>query len=371
MSRQPIHDILVLGGGIAGWTAAAFAARAKRKVAVITRAAPHVPATFWLHPNLSSLLETLEVNVDKLKPAPFSGLTFWAADLSRRAECKQPSGLSLVERTQLRDALRDAALRAGAVEMPGREVAGVDAREESIRLRGAEGPPIEGRLLLAADGMASLTVRTLRMAPAGAAEFACAQWRGPPARKARGARASAGALHVVLSTQGPLGFASIVLCEAGASVRLSEPGDAAGVSARLAALRERLAGQREFEALAGKPASLEAHSVPRGAALDFETHVAKRTLVIGEAGGFVSALGQDGLYPAIASARIAAEVAHAALDQKHVQDGLGLFDARWRADLADLLRLPGTDLKFLLPLTFTNAAIADRMAKAFLLGENM
>ena len=47
------------------------------------------------------------------------------------------------------------------------------------------------------------------------------------------------------------------------------------------------------------------------------------------------------------------------------------FDTRWRLEMADYLRQPNTDMEFLIPLVFSNQPIADRMAAAFFLGDNI
>ena len=106
-------------------------------------------------------------------------------------------------------------------------------------------------------------------------------------------------------------------------------------------------------------------------ALEMESHVGKHALVIGEAGGFASALSIEGLVPGMWSAKIAAEVIEAALRSPRSQDELMTFDTRWRLEMADYLRLPNTDTQFLIPLVFSNPPMADRMAAAFFLGENI
>jgi len=71
------------------------------------------------------------------------------------------------------------------------------------------------------------------------------------------------------------------------------------------------------------------------------------------------------------SATIAADVLDAALNSKHSQDELMAFDSVWRVKMADYLRSPHTDVRFLLPLVFSNQPMADRMAAAFFFGENI
>jgi flavin-dependent dehydrogenase len=83
----------------------------------------------------------------------------------------------------------------------------------------------------------------------------------------------------------------------------------------------------------------------------------------------VSAFSGDGLYPALRSGVLAAETAADALRGGVLQDELAQFGPRWRADLADYLRMPNTDLGLLLPMVFGNSQIARRVARAFVLGQ--
>ena len=110
---------------------------------------------------------------------------------------------------------------------------------------------------------------------------------------------------------------------------------------------------------------------PAAAALDMDTHVAKHTLLIGDAGGFISAASNEGIYPAMWSARLAAKAAHSALKSTYSQDELMTFDSLWRMEMADHLRSPHTDIRFLLPLIFSNQPMADRMGAAFFCGDNI
>jgi hypothetical protein len=108
---------------------------------------------------------------------------------------------------------------------------------------------------------------------------------------------------------------------------------------------------------------------PAGVALDLETHIAKRTLLIGTAGGFAGMITGQTIVPSIRSALVAAEVANDALSSPAVQDVLGSFKTKWRKALADGLRPPSTSLHLLLPLLFVNERMVPRFAKAMLYGD--
>ena len=108
---------------------------------------------------------------------------------------------------------------------------------------------------------------------------------------------------------------------------------------------------------------------PGGAALDMDTHVGKRCLLIGDAGGFAAAFSNETVYPAMRSGWIAAETALRALHAPVLQDELASFSVAWRTDMADYLRMPNTDLSLLVPLVFNNEQMSRRVARAFLLGQ--
>jgi flavin-dependent dehydrogenase len=110
--------------------------------------------------------------------------------------------------------------------------------------------------------------------------------------------------------------------------------------------------------------------MPAGIALDMETLVAKRCLLIGEAAGFVTAFSNELIYPTMKSGWVAAEAAARALRAPVLQDELLSFSPAWRAELADYLRLPNTDLALLMPLVFNNPQMSGRVARAFLLGQS-
>jgi flavin-dependent dehydrogenase len=119
----------------------------------------------------------------------------------------------------------------------------------------------------------------------------------------------------------------------------------------------------------GVPDEPQERLSPGGIALDMDTHVGKRCLLIGEAGGFVAAFSNERIYPAMRSGWIAADAALQALAAPVVQDELASFGVAWRQELADYLRMPNTDLSLLVPLVFNNEQMSRRVARAFLLGQ--
>ena len=67
--------------------------------------------------------------------------------------------------------------------------------------------------------------------------------------------------------------------------------------------------------------------------MDFVQHL----LLIGDAGGFTSETSGEGIYPALWSARLAAECVIGALASRHPQDQLRHFSSLWRSSMAEYL----------------------------------
>lgn len=114
---------------------------------------------------------------------------------------------------------------------------------------------------------------------------------------------------------------------------------------------------------------LRSLDIPLAGALAREG-VANRTLLIGPAAGFYSASGED-IYPNCWSAVHAAEVMKKSLRERHLQDALNAYRARWRTTLGDYLRGPQQNLQFLLPLVYRNPVMTQRLGEAILLGKGI
>jgi flavin-dependent dehydrogenase len=98
--------------------------------------------------------------------------------------------------------------------------------------------------------------------------------------------------------------------------------------------------------------------------------LANRTLLVGPAGGFYSATGED-IYPNVWSAVFAADAIKKGLKETHLQDALAPYRHNWRTTLGDYLRGPQQNLRFLLPLVYRNQVMTTRLTEAILLGKGM
>jgi flavin-dependent dehydrogenase len=364
-SKTPeLSDLLIVGAGPAGLAAALRGCALGATVCVIE--AEKFPRTRvcggWTGPAGVALLREMGIEAKPAGAAEFAGLRIYSIDLKKSAAVKEKELTGWIgDRSKLDAALAAKAKSAGAEIRFGTTVEGVALGEDRVTLRLADGGVAIGRVLLIADGVRSPTARLANLPAAGrsadTAHFVFAD--GPAIKGALG-------LDVAIGAGRQVQIATIVRAADRTRVSL------ASRAKPEAALESFHAIAQAAAALGIAPADLSAPTsgaVPLGAALDIESHVGKRCVLIGDAGGFVATFSGEGIYPALRSGAIAAEVAHKAIQSRWVQDELAGFGDAWRAQLADYLRMPNTDLSLLMPLVFSNAQMSARVAKAFLLGQ--
>jgi len=367
-----LYDVAIIGAGPAGATAAAFLAARERSVLLVDQATfPRPDAhTTWVNAKAAHLLETIGLSPRETLGNPFSEITFHNADFSSSATpvVSEPLGYLLDQRV-LEQHLIEAATAAGSDLHQQWPVESISLLEECVELLGPDGSAARARTLLFAAGAASPLRRQLGgpfTTPRGG------HWTARVASPLEKASGQAHAVRVVLGLTRAGAFGLALLQPDCVAVQVSTPRDPETVTGLLIEMCQTMSHQGILPAdLAPAAARAEAQTCPAGVALEMDSHVAKHTLIIGDAGGFVSATSDEGIYPAMWSAQIAAEVIHEALGSRHSQDVLMQFDSRWRMAMAEYLRAPNTDTQFLLPLIFANQPMADRMAAAFFCGENI
>lgn len=158
-------DILVAGGGPVGLAAAAALGDAGFAVRLFERAAAPAPfrpeivdaRVYALSPASLSLLDRIGAGttLQAMRTSPYQRMTVWDDDPARglqfsAAERGGESLGAIVEHGALAAALAQA-LPAGVAQF-GQEIDGVDADEDGISLRLADGATARARLLVAADG---------------------------------------------------------------------------------------------------------------------------------------------------------------------------------------------------------------------------
>jgi flavin-dependent dehydrogenase len=366
-------DALVVGAGPSGATAATWLAQKGHRVCLIDKdKLPKRGVTIgWLNARAAPLLAELKLPTKPFLDHAIREVTFHNADFTKVAKpnIRNAPGY-LIDRTALNNALVAAAKNAGVVLTDGHGVDHVQLGESGVSLGLSGDISRNGKLLILAAGRESPLLEGVGIPknPRGT-PIGCAQAEGPHGSPRRDS-----AVAVVLGLDRRGSFGLCCLQPGWCSIAVNFFGESDRTLPMLMELcRSAFAHGVVPVDLSDAATKASAIASPASAALDMETHVAKHTLVIGDAGGFVSAASNEGLYPAMWSARIAAEVMDAALraakKRAPTQDELMTFNSKWRVEMADYLRAPHTDIQFLLPLIFSNQPMADRMAAAFFSGE--
>ncbi len=368
---EDVYDVLIVGAGPAGATAAFTLANAEREVCLV-EAAPFPRdrvCAGWLNSQAKPLLADLGLSPQDVTALEFKSVAFFNADLTKTASPNlRGSAGYLVNRAAFDERLVRNAVAAGAdfrQELPVRDVA---LEEGGVAIDAGNGEKLRARLLVLAAGRGTPLLERVGLsieADAGGAWAAQVETTECPPQ-------TAPSVSIVLGIDPSGGFGMIVASEGYASVGLQSPGEKRDVIPNLVTLCRRVVEAKLLDIdLSRAAAAAPVTITPTAVALSMDTHVAKRTLVIGDAGGFVAAASGEGIYPAMWSARIACNVLLKALDASSPQDALMEFDTAWRMQMADYLRAPNTDTQYILPLIFTNQPMADRMGAAFFAGENI
>ncbi|HNQ21899.1 MAG TPA: FAD-dependent oxidoreductase [Phycisphaerae bacterium] len=366
------HDVAIIGAGAAGATAATCLARRERRVLLLDRATFPRPAgdLGWLNALALPIVKQLRLANGALLAQPVNEVSFHAADFSKTSTPHFASPPAyLINRGTLNNEMVQAAVRAGTTLLEAALVRQIRLLEHSVKLQLADGRSYLARLLLLASGNdAELPQAAGFLRTAGAGLVTGQVEAAAPA----GSGGSGPRLLLILGLDREGSFGLCLLQPERTAVVINWAGEPERARPEFIALCRRLYQRRLVPVdVATGAAQVPLTASPAGLALDLDSHVGKHTLLVGQAGGFVAAGSNEGIYPAMWSAQLAAEVIHRALDSEQSQDTLMTFEQRWRTTMADYLRPPNTDIQFLLPLIFSNQAMADRMGAAFFAGENI
>jgi flavin-dependent dehydrogenase len=332
MSR--LRDAVVVGSGPAGLAFAAAAAAGGLAVTVLEREAFPVDKACGegLLPGGRRALAVL--GVLPLLPADavreLRSIRWCEADgMGARVALPPPGGLG-VRRTVLSAALRALAEAAGAEVRAGAAAAAHLRTRDGVRVTLADGQGVEGRVLVAADGLGSPVRRREgldRPAPGPRRfgvrrHFEVAPWSDGVEVHFGAAGSGGPGVEAYVTPVSPR--------EVGVAFLFARPApgpDARPVDARFDALLAR------FPAVAAALRGARPTSAARGAgplARAARAPVADRLVLLGDAAGYVDAVTGEGLSLALASALDLARLLPAALAAGATASSLAPYAARWR-----------------------------------------
>jgi flavin-dependent dehydrogenase len=364
--RYMSHDVMVIGAGSAGSAVAATLAAKGQRVLVIEQEAqdqPHPQTPDWLPMPGVQILSEMGLEPAAYVQAPLTGVVFHSEDLVRSAAARQSEPVAVrVDYQRLVARLRELAANLGVETVYGSAPACLDAAERQVGAFFDGRDPLAAAFMVMADGAA----RT--WATAGETPGRWIAERVFPMSREPGDEC----VHFVLGMDAGRSYASWWSDSEHLVIRLDAAGTAEAVRQYLELFVKRLwdRGLLPTGALSDALVATVRHA-PARPALEVDSHVGKRSLRIGDAGGFLAATSREGIYPALWSARLAAEVLVFAAARPHPQDILRQFSSIWRSVMGQYLGSPGNDVQFLLPLIFGNQQMTDRMARVFWHGQDI
>jgi flavin-dependent dehydrogenase len=365
-----MHEAIVVGSGPAGATAAALFAREGASVALLDRVDPREgpPRSVWAGSGVAKILAAARVAKERVIAGEVKVLRFVSGDLKKQATVQLPPDTAyFLDVRNLRSALVEEARASGATLLFGHRVTELRADEHCICARTDKDREAVGKLVFLAFGWESgneLVPPAVRLTGRPAHRFHLEVPGGLP----DASRLAEDEMHVALGV-GAKGLAYWWRRGNTFVLDVVNPADAEETRGALIALVRTLVGEGEADGSLLEAARSASPTVsPAGKALEADSLVIKRGLIVGEAGGFVRAASYEAVYPSMWSAQLAAEVGRKALQSEQPQDVLNRFENRWRTTIAAHLQPLETDMRFLQPLVFSNESIAMKTALTLLGG---
>ena len=322
------YDVAIVGAGPAGSATAIHLAREGLRVVVVDREVfpRDKPCAEYLSPAAEPLLARLGIAdlLDAARPHRLRGFRIFAPGgrvfQGDFAATRGPDGQSLFEtglvipRSRLDAAILEGARRAGAEAREGWRLGQLERLDDGWRLRpvGADEEPIEARLLVAADGLRSTVARRLGLHVVSRMRKIAlvAHIRGISGVGAYGEMHVAGRRYV--------GVAPLEPPERGGLCNVAMVVDEARDGRNVAGKPEDflLDALRTFPALRDRLDSLtvERHTLTTSRLNVRALRVSDaRLLLVGDAAGYYDPFTGEGIYHALETARLAAQVATPAL----------------------------------------------------------
>ena len=371
-------DVLIVGAGPSGSTAATALANLGHSVAIIDKSIfpRHKTCASWINALAISRFPYLRAELPNLVDCPFHGIRFYDETVSRHGTYKErkPSGY-LTLRSKFDHGLANVAAAAGAQLHQGVRAVRIEEDKSGAQAWLSDGSVVRARFLLGADGSNSQIARWsgLRSSWRHDEYVLCANEDIPY---------SASAIERFYGAKFPL-FVSLRFNQLDGYGWVFPKRDyiCVGIGGRVPPGADIRAIMRTFVERAREakliPSDLRISDPdyaldPAGAVHKMKTLTKGRTILIGDAAGFVSGSTGEGIYPGMVSGAIAADVVHEALGKG--SPDVSIFNSRWRVELGSYLRaLPGGEQKkstvSRMDLLFKSRLISAIGGRIFLYGE--
>jgi geranylgeranyl reductase family protein len=373
-----VVDVLVVGAGPTGSTAATTIGQLGHSVAIIDKAAfpRHKTCASWINALAFCRFPYLQRELDNLVDCPFYGIRFYDQSIARHGTYneRKPSGY-LTLRSKFDYGLVKVAAAAGATLYQGVRAVRIDEDKTGVHAKLSDGRTLRARFLLGADGSNSQIARWsgLRKSWRHDQYVLCANEDVP--YSAQGIERFYGKrfpLFVSLRFNGMDGYGWVFpkrnyIC-VGIGGRVGRDADIRAI------VRTFVEKAREAKLIPSDLTISDPNYAldPAGAVHKMPTLTKNRTILIGDAGGFVSGSTGEGIYPGMVSGAIAADVVHDALTIG--SSDVSAFNQRWREELGSYLRsLPGGEQKSStvsrIDLIFRSKLVTAVAGRIFLYGE--
>jgi geranylgeranyl reductase family protein len=371
-------DALIVGGGPSGSTAAATLSKYGHSVAIVDKAIfpRHKTCASWINALVFSRFPYLKTRQDELVDVPFHGIRFYDEKISRHGTYNEriPSGY-LTLRSKFDHGLAKVAVAGGAEMYEGVRIESLEDDKTGIQATLRHGRILRSRFLIGADGANSQVARWAGLRGSWQPDqyVLCANediaYSPKAIERFYGTRFP---LFVSLRFSGLDGYGWVFPKHEHICVGIGgRVGPGRDIRAIMRAFVER---SREMKLI---PRDLEISNPdyaldPAGAVHKMKSLTKRRTILVGDAAGFVSGTTGEGIYPGMISGAIAADVVHDALAKGY--SDVSSFNDRWRGELGTYLKaLPGGERKSStvsrIDLIFRSGLLASVAGRIFLYGE--
>jgi flavin-dependent dehydrogenase len=336
----------------------------------------HKTCASWVNTLAFSRFPYLKQELHNLVDTPFYGIRFYDQEISRHGTYseRKPSGY-LTLRAKFDHGLARVAINAGATLYQGVRAVQIDEDKTGVQVKLSDGRTVRGRFLLGADGSSSQIARWsgLRKSWRYDQYVLCANEDVPYSPQAiERFYGSTFPLFVSLRFKGLDGYGWVFpkrehIC-IGIGGRMSAGGNIRTITRAFVEEAREMKLIPEDLNISDPDYALD----PAGAVHKMSSLTKSRTILIGDAAGFVSGTTGEGIYPGMVSGEIAAEVVHDSL--VNGSSDVSAFNDRWRLELGTYLRaLPGGEQKAntvsRIDLIFRSRLVAGVAGRIFLYGE--